>query len=322
MTRRSEPDEVRDGVALTSLDTELFDGAGATKRELIDHLDAVGDQLVAALSGRPLTVLRARSGQPPFMQKNLPKHAPPWIPTVEIWSQAGQRTVRYPLCEERRTLLWFGNQRSIEFHPTLIRWPDEVTALLIDLDPPEHGDFRAVRRAAVAVRAVLEEWRLPAAVKTSGAKGVHIAVPVTGVDIADAAAATAELAARAAALAPDVATVEFIRADRGGRVFVDSTRAGGASVAAAYSPRARPGLPVSFPLGWDDLDSAEPGDFTVRTAAGLLGRADPWAAALAHPVPVPPELIERGRAIASPRVAAMHEGRRRRRAARAADPEA
>ena len=96
--------------------------------------------------------------------------------------------------------------------------------------------------------------------------------------IEDAAAATRALAARAERLDPELATTAFIKDDRGGKVFVDSTRAGGATVAAAYSPRVRPGTPVSFPVGWDELDQVVPGDFTVHTAPGLLAGSDPWAA--------------------------------------------
>jgi len=99
-------------------------------------------------------------------------------------------------------------------------------------------------------------------------------------------------------------------------VFLDSTRAGGATVVAAYSPRVRPGTTVSFPLAWDDLDRVTPADFTVRTAAGLLSDADPWAAALPAPQPLPADLVEEGRGIPIARVQAMHEGKRRARARR------
>jgi bifunctional non-homologous end joining protein LigD len=154
-------------------------------------------------------------------------------------------------------------------------------------------------------------------VKTSGSKGVHIFVPVdaaTGHE--QAAAATRALAARAERLDPALATTAFIREDRGGRVFLDMTRSGGATVAAAYSPRLRPGVPVSYPVGWDGLDAATPGDFTIATAPRLLGDADPWAAAMPDPQRLPEDLVEEGRAIPVARVQAMHEGKRRARARR------
>ena len=99
-------------------------------------------------------------------------------------------------------------------------------------------------------------------------------------------------------------------------MFLDSTRAGGATVVAAYSPRVRPGAPVSFPVAWDDLDSVAPTDFTVHTAARLLADGDPWAALMPEPQPLHPDLIDEGRSIPGGRVQAMHEGKRRARARR------
>ncbi len=98
----------------------------------------------------------------------------------------------------------------------------------------------------------------------------------------DAAAATRAISARAAALDPAIATTAFIKDDREGKVFVDPTRVGGATVIAAYSPRVRPGVPVSFPVGWDDLDAVTPADFTIHTAVERLGGDDPWAGAHAR----------------------------------------
>ena len=130
------------------------------------------------------------------------------------------------------------------------------------------------------------------------------------------AAATRALAVRAERLDPELATTAFVREDREGKVFLDSTRSGGATVVAAYSPRLRPGVPVSFPLSWDDLDGVEPGDFTVHTALALLGSGDPWAERMPEPQPLNAELVEEGRLIPIARVAAMHAGKRRARARR------
>ncbi|ANY05010.1 DNA polymerase domain-containing protein [Pseudonocardia sp. HH130630-07] len=310
-----EPDEVRDGVELTSLDGEVFDGAGVTKRDLLDHLDAVADRMLPGLADRALTVVRARPGQAPFMQKNTPRGAPSWIPTIDVWAEASQRTVHYPVCADRATLLWFGNQRAIEFHPTLVaHGRAETDELVVDLDPPPDGGFDRVVAAARLVRAALRELALDAVVKTSGAKGLHLVVPLSApLGIDDAFAATRAVCARAAALDPDVATTAFIKDDRGGRVFLDPTRAGGATLVAAYSPRARPGLPVSFPVAWDDLDAVTPAEFTVTTAAGLLGDADPWRTLRPGPGQLPAEILAEGREIPVPRVQAMHEGKRRKR---------
>jgi DNA primase len=101
-------------------------------------------------------------------------------------------------------------------------------------------------------------------------------------------------------------------------VFLDSTRVGGATVVSAYSPRIRPGVPVSFPVDWDELDRVTPADFTLRTVPGLIGDGDPWTDRMPRPQRLDAGLIEEGRAIPVARVQAMHEGKRRARARREA----
>ena len=322
----SKSDETRDGVPLTNLDQPLFDGADATKRDLVDYLDATSARILPGLRDRPLSVVRVRPGQEPFMQKNVPKYTPDWVETVTVWAEASKREVSYALCNDRRTLLWFANQRAVEYHPTLMRaqrW-DRVTHLVLDLDPPPVDDvdegFRMAVQAAFLVRQALDDSGLRGAVKTSGAKGVHVFVPIDdSVAIDDAAAATRAVAARAEKIDPSVGTTAYIKEDRGGKVFLDSTRSGGATVVAAYSPRVRPGAPVSFPVGWDDLDQVSPTDFTIRTAAELVADRDPWAEQMPAPQTLPADLLEEGHAIPVARVLAMHEGKRRKRAQRQAE---
>jgi len=310
-------DEIRDGVTLTHLDQPLFDGAGVAKRDLIDYLDAVSGLLVAELADRPLSVIRVLPGQAPFMQKNLPRYTPDWVHSVTMWAEASRREVRYALCDDRRTLLWFGNQRAVEYHPALVRASDPAhpSYLILDIDPPEDAFGLAVRAAGL-VRQALAGAGLAGAVKTSGAKGVHVFVPLVPAAAEDVAAATRAIAARAEQLDPALATTAFIKQDRGGKVFLDSTRAGGATVVAAYSPRARPGVPVSFPVRWDDLDRVTPADFTVRTVPAMVAGGEPWAGQLPGPQALSRDLIEEGHAIPIARVQAMHEGKRRARARR------
>ncbi len=170
-------------------------------------------------------------------------------------------------------------------------------------------------QAAQLVRQALEDADLDGAVKTSGAKGLHVFVPLDPENtMDDAAAAARALVARAERIDPEIATTAFMKEDRGGKVFLDSTRVGGATVVAAYSPRVRPGAPVSFPVAWDDLEQVEPGDFTVRTAAALLGDKNPWHERMPEPQRLPADLVEEGHAIPVARVQAMHEGKRRARA--------
>jgi bifunctional non-homologous end joining protein LigD len=305
----------RDDVALTNLDQPLFDDARASKRDLVDYLDAVSEQLLAELRDRPLSVVRALRGQRPFMQKNVPKYAPPWVETVTIWAERSKRDVAYALCNDERTLLWFANQRAVEYHPTLVRADAggfAQTHLVLDLDPPAEARFEAVAAVAALARQALADAGLAGAVKTSGAKGLHVFIPVaqpaTGEEIA---AATRALAARTERIDPQLATTAFALSERGGKVFVDATRAGGATVVAAYSPRIRPGTPVSFPLAWDQLDRVTPSEFTIHTVPALLRGGNPWTDQLPEPQPLPAELVEEGREIPVARVQAMHEGKRR-----------
>ena len=120
--------------------------------------------------------------------------------------------------------------------------------------------------------------------KTSGAKGIHVFVPVdpdtTSLRLPP---PPARWPSGPRGSTPIVATTEFVRDARGGSVFVDSTRVGGATVVAAYSPRVRPGSPVSFPVAWDDLDDVAPADFTVHNVLELLGDTDPWAEMMPAP---------------------------------------
>ncbi|WP_163509136.1 DNA polymerase domain-containing protein [Fodinicola acaciae] len=314
MSKKTE-DEQRDGVSLTNLDQSLFDGANATKRDLVDYLDAVRDQILPRLAGRPLSVLRIRPGQPAFMQKNVPKYTPDFVRTVKIWAEASKRQVSYALCDDRRTLLWFANQRAIEYHVPLVR-DGHWEFMVMDLDPPQAEAFGMAVAAAKLVRQALADAGLSGVVKTSGAKGLHIFVPLAPEQSAeDIAAATRALAVRAERIDPAIATTAYIKDEREGKVFLDSTRAGGATVAATYSPRIRPGLPVSFPVDWDDLDKVSPADFTIHNAPALLDGRDLWSERMPAPQTLPADLVAEGHTIPVARVVAMHEGKRRKRLA-------
>ena len=306
--------EERDGVQLTNLDQPLFEGAGATKRDLVEYLDGVRELILPELKDRPLSVIRVHRGQEAFMQKNVPKYTPAWVRTAQFWAETSKREVSYALCNDRRTLLWFANQRAVEYHPTLARadHPERMTHLVLDLDPPDPAAFHMAVQAAHLVHQVLTDARLQGAVKTSGAKGVHVFVPIDDtVSAEEAALATRAIAARAARLDPAVATTAFMKEDREGKVFVDATRVAGATVVSAYSPRIRPGVPVSFPVGWGELDGVAPEDFTVHTARRQLGERNPWAEHMPRAQPVSSDLVEEGRAIPAGRMEAMHEAKRR-----------
>jgi bifunctional non-homologous end joining protein LigD len=304
------------GVSFTNLDEPLFAGADATKRDLVDYLSEVANRLVPELRDRPLSVIRVLRGQTPFMQKNVPTYVPSWVRTVQLWAETSKREVSYALCNDLRTLLWFANQRAVEYHPALVR-VDRLAQpmyLVLDIDPPSTAGFTAAVHAARLVRQVLAELRLIGALKTSGAKGVHVFVPVERATFDEVAVATRAIAARAKQLDPALATTAFMKEDRGGKVFIDATRTGWATVVAAYSPRVRPGVPVSFPVAWDDIDRVSPADFNIHTAARLVAERDLWSDQMPEPQILASDLIDEGRTLPVARVQAMHEGRRRARA--------
>ena len=158
---KAAADEERDGVGLTNLDKPLFDGSPDLKRALVDYLDAMSDRLVPHLAGRPLSVIRILRGDSgAFMQKNVPKYTPDFVRTVSYWAERSKRDVTYALCDDRRTLLWFANQRAVEYHVALFRAGqdgDAPTHLVLDIDPPEGSDFGVVVRAARLVQQALAD---------------------------------------------------------------------------------------------------------------------------------------------------------------------
>ncbi len=264
----------------TNLEKELWPGSGVSKAQLVEYLDAVRHALLPHLRDRPLSVIRFHGDDNRgFFQKDLPKYAPSWVKSVRMYAPSAKRHVRYPLCNDRRTLLWFANQRAVELHAALSRRdkPDRPTDLVLDVDPPPDSFRRAVEVARI-VREVLDDLELAAHVKTTGGKGVHVVVPLRRRHtFDDVRAASLDVARRAEERAPDLLTTEISKRKRGGRVLIDWTRSQPAqTLIAAFSPRGRPGLPVSFPVAWDDLSSVDPRDFTIATVPPMVGDGDPW----------------------------------------------
>ena len=314
MNAKGEGEE-RDGVALTNLDQPLFDGAGATKRDLVDYLDAVRDRILPVLENRPLSVIRVHRGQEAFMQKNVPKYTPDFVQHRahvggDVEARGLLRAVQRPphACSGSRTNARSSTTRrcsrstartasptscSTSTHPTPTRSP-----------PSSRSRTSCARRWRRSVSRARSRRAAPR-VCTCSCRSTIDAPPE------DTAAATRAIAARTERLDPSIATTAFMKEDREGKVFVDSTRAGGATVISAYSPRVRPGVPVSFPVAWADLDDVTPADFTVHTALDLLGDRDPWAAQMPSPQPLSADLVAEGHAIPVARVQAMHEGKRR-----------
>lgn len=286
------------GVEPSNLDKVFWPEKGLTKGDLIDYFQRVAGFVVPAIRDRPLTVKRYPDGIHgfSFFQKNAPKYAPPWVRTVTLPAESAKREVNYILCNSERALLWLANQGSIELHPWLSRVArlERPDHLVMDLDPPEGAFDRAVE-IAFLVRDVLEGVGLSAAAKTSGAKGIHVFVPLQRrYHYREVRGAAEEVARRVEERAPDRATTEFRIADRGTRLFLDAGRnAPGAHVVAAYSPRARPAASVSYPVSWEELDRIRPEDFTIENVPGLLERGDRWKELMPPPQALPAELRQR-----------------------------
>jgi bifunctional non-homologous end joining protein LigD len=261
----------------------LFPGDGITKGELAAYYEAVAPVMLPHLRGRPVTMERypAGIGEKGFYQKDVSRGSPEWLSRVEVPKKDGK--VRHPLVRDRRSLLWIANQNCITLHV----WPSRAPKLyqpdlcVFDLDPSE-DEPDILREAALGLRDLLDELGLPSWVKTSGSKGFHIVVPL------DAKAGFDEVSGFAHAVGallverhPKHLTQEFGKADRGGRIFVDTGRNGySATFAAAYTVRPKPGAPVSAPCAWEELERGEvgPRTFTLSTMARRIAEAgDLWS---------------------------------------------
>ncbi|MGW3354914.1 non-homologous end-joining DNA ligase [Streptomyces bungoensis] len=276
----------------------LFPGtAGAaeyTKGDLADYYRCVAPYLLPHLRGRPLMLERHPDGLdgPRFMQKNAPDHYPDWITRAEVPKEGG--TVTHVVCDDTATLLHLADQACLTLHRWLSRTdraggPHHPDRLVFDLDPPGDDDFAAVREAARWLRELLDELGLPCAPMTTGSRGLHLVVPLSGRQNFDEVRRFAhEVAEFAEAAHPDRLTTAARKAARGDRLYLDVQRNAYAQTAVApYTVRALPGAPVATPLRWEQLD--DPGLDARRWSladAADQARTDPWA-----------ELPARGRAL-------------------------
>jgi bifunctional non-homologous end joining protein LigD len=271
-------------VEVSRPDKLLWPDLGITKQLYVDYLSSVSGRMLPWLRGRPLTMVRAPDGVEGerYFQKAAPTYAPPWIRTVEIPAPSARRDIHYVVCDDLPTLRWLGNQAALEFHPAPVRADrlDRPDLLVVDIDPPE-GAFDAAVEVALLVLDVLDDVGMPAGVKTTGGKGLHVVAPIERRQgQADLRRAAANLTEIVASRRPELVTAEFRKADRRGRVMLDPSRNGtGATIVAPYSPRARPEARVSFPVTPKELGSITPDDFTVHTVPGLLDGPGPrrWA---------------------------------------------
>jgi bifunctional non-homologous end joining protein LigD len=271
---------------ITHPEKVLFPDDGITKGELADYYEAIAPIILPHIRARPITMERypAGIGKKGFMQKDVSKGFPDWLERVEVPKKGG--TVHHPLVCDARSLLWLANQNSITPHVWTSRAPNlyQPDICVFDLDPAE-DEPEVLRAAAIGLRQLLSELGLPSWVKTSGSKGFHVVIPLDGKagfeEVAGFAHAVAKILVKRN---PEKLTQEFSKADRGGRILVDTGRNGySATFAVAYAVRARPGAPVSAPCTWEELEDGEvgPRTFTIRTMADrIAGVGDLWSGML------------------------------------------
>ena len=274
---------------ITHPEKVLFPEDGITKGDLAAYYEVIAPLMLPYLQGRPITMERYPSGiaAKGFFQKNVAKGFPEWLARVEVPKKGG--TVQHPLVADVRSLLWLANQNCITPHA----WPSRVPDLrhpdlcVFDLDPAQE-DADALRAAALAVRDLLLELKLQSWVKTSGSKGFHIFVPLEpGTSFRDTARFSDRVGAVLVKRHPDLLTQEFAKADRAGRILIDTGRNGySATFAAAYAVRPRNGAPVSAPATWAEVESGTigPATFTIKMMEKRIADAgDLWSALFDEP---------------------------------------
>jgi bifunctional non-homologous end joining protein LigD len=273
----------RSSLVISHPDKVLFPEDGITKGELASYYEAAAPLMLPHIRGRPITMERYPSGigRKGFLQKNVGKGFPEWLERAEVPKKGG--TVQHPLVRDKRSLLWIANQNCITPHVWTSRAPKlyQPDLCVFDLDPSQ-DEPSILRDAALRLRDLLDELGLPSFVKTSGSKGFHVVVPLdAGAGFDEVAAFAHSVGALLVKRVPKHLTQEFSKADRGGRIYVDTGRNGySATFAAAYAVRAKPGAPVSAPCTWEELALGEvgPRTFTLRSMpARIAAVADLWS---------------------------------------------
>jgi bifunctional non-homologous end joining protein LigD len=269
-------------IRLTSPDRVLFPGEGLTKADLAEYYAEIGDVIVAHLRDRPFTLKRYPHGihGQPYFHKQAPKGKPPWIPTRRFRTmprEGGPRLVDFTLVNEPAAVVWMVQMNCIDMNAWYSRVdkPERPDYVVFDLDPPEsRNGFAQAIRVAHLVRADLEGLGLRSYVKTSGADGIHVLLPITRRSSYPDTYHFAELLSRGLeAKHPGLVTTEWLKKKRRG-VLVDHRQNGhGKTIASAYSVRPKPGAPVSTPLRWEELgEKVRPRDFGMREALERLQR--------------------------------------------------
>jgi bifunctional non-homologous end joining protein LigD len=267
-------------VRLTNLDRVMYPAVSVTKQDVITYYIRMAPRILPFLRNRPLTLHRFPGGVEgeAFYEKDAPQGAPDYVEIFTHPDKTADRDLHYVLCNNLDTLIWLANLASLELHAALSASVsyDSPDLLLFDIDPEPPLTFDNVIDVARIVREHLENAGIRSFVKTSGKKGIHIVVPLSGGHRFEEVRAFAHAIGKTIARDSSLVVAEFARSRDPGTIFIDYLQnARGKTMAAPYSLRATPGATVSAPLSWENLRRGiHPEDFNIRTM--LFGSEDPW----------------------------------------------
>lgn len=281
---RKTTEPVSDEPPLTHLDKVFFPKEKITKGDMVDYYRAVAPYILPHLKDRPQSMNRHPNGikKPSFYQKDVTGYVPKGIEMTRVYSPSSQRTINYLLCQNEKSLLYLVNLGCIEINPWISHVPtlDAPDYCVIDLDP-DTNSFDEVIEVAQATHKILDRIGAPHGVKTSGASGIHIYIPVkSGLDFEATRAFAQAICEKVHAQFPANTSLERNPAKRRGRIYLDFMQnRRGSTMAAPYCVRPHDGAPVSTPLHWKEVKKGlKPSDFDIRTVpARLKKRGDLWA---------------------------------------------
>ncbi|SDF32544.1 DNA ligase D [Terriglobus roseus] len=244
--------------------------SGVTKRELMDYLWAVSEEMLPHIAGRPLSLVRCPEGSDHqcFYQKHVNHMLPAGVGSVMVADKKGGAPEPYITLDTAEALAGLAQMSVLEIHPwgsrnDNLEHPDRI---IIDLDPDESLPWSTVCEAALEVRDVLKSAGVESFVKTTGGKGLHVLFPITPKhDFAFMKTWTHGLVQAMEQARPELYLTKMTKAARTGKIYLDYLRnERGATAVAPYSMRARSGLPVSMPLEWKELTSNTRPRYTVH----------------------------------------------------------
>jgi bifunctional non-homologous end joining protein LigD len=272
---------------LSNLNKLYWPEDGFAKGDLLAYYWNVAELILPHLRDRPLTMKRMPDGLAgqPFYEKQVPAHAPDWLPTAAVPSEDDTRVVEFVVVQDLASLLYVVNLGCIEMHPLHARAGslDRPDYAFFDLDPFEPYTYADVRTVAKLVKVVLDGLGLRGYPKTSGATGMQVFVPLDGTHTHADARELVERVGRLVVRAyPEKATMAWPLAERAGKIFIDhQMNRPGANIASVYSLRPLPRAPVSTPLDWEELDEdLEPGDFRIDNVWERFAAGDRFAPVL------------------------------------------